>query len=209
MLDKLIAAHKQAISELLIAKDIWSELQSEYEQQVTSDLVVPCFIGGYFTQELSPLEMKQLLNERYDKAMVGIVYLNKVAPELYEEANKILLIKREENLALVDKIFEEAEAKREDLGLVKAELLFFEAQDKEEIKARAICSYKCQSVDEYEIRAKYLLDCDMKVRRLDRRLSLDQEAFNSLTNYSMALLYAEANINNPLTNIVPVTNMLQ
>jgi hypothetical protein len=60
-------------------------------------------------------------------------------------------------MALIDKAFEDEEARKEAFGLAEVQRRWEATNDAEHEAATALCSYQCKTIEEARIRAEYIL----------------------------------------------------
>ena len=99
---------------------------------------------------------EQHLADAYANQRDRLKGLAKVAPDLAEQARQVIDAMEAQNKVLLDHMLAEEEARREASGLADAELNWERTEEAEHEAAIAVCSYRCRTLEEAQIKAKYL-----------------------------------------------------
>ncbi|MDR4307680.1 hypothetical protein IHQ68_13740 [Chelatococcus sambhunathii] len=92
----------------------------------------------------------------YDARRGSTKYLARLSPAMAEQIRALLDAKEAENLEAARRQFDDDEAEREAFGLAPLERLVTAADDAEKAAALALCSYRCETIEEVRARAAYL-----------------------------------------------------
>jgi hypothetical protein len=98
-----------------------------------------------------------MANRDYESQRQRLDTLAHIAPDIAENARAAIDAKEAENMALIDKAFEEEEARKEAFGLAEVQRRWEATNDAETEAATALCSYQCKTIEEARIRAEYIL----------------------------------------------------
>jgi hypothetical protein len=143
-------AFTAACGELERAEDAWTGANSK-------GFLVPSFVNGAIESRFGIEECKKWISDSYSRSRDALKGFAKIAPEQAAQMRQALDAKEAENLALVDRLFEEEEERKEAFGLGPAERRWRQTCDAEDRAALALCSYPCRSLEEARIKAAVIL----------------------------------------------------
>ncbi len=152
----LIDAHRSARQAFERVIDDLEEIQDAYDAAHGDGFEVPSFIGGGCGSRNGLDRCREWIAGGYKHQRANLKCLAQVAPELAEQARKVFDAKEVENMALIDKAFEEEEARKEAFGLAEVQRRWEATNEAECAAALALCSYRCKTMEEARIRAEYI-----------------------------------------------------
>ena len=159
-LDRIIQAHRLAKAAFDTAVDDLEKIEDAYDdayrdgEHLAPNLMIG---GGYDVHRLDRDECRKMANRDYESQRQRLDTLAHIAPDIAEKARAAIDAKEAENMALIDKAFEEDEARKEAFGLAEVQRRWEMTNDAETEAATALCSYHCKTVEEARIRAEYIL----------------------------------------------------
>lgn len=149
----LIKAHRAAYRAFCNAIRRREKLEEAYK---ATDVVVPCLLGDAFSLSYGRQFCEEHLVAEYRRQRASLERLSRIAPDLAEQARAALDAKEAENMAILDSMVDEEEARRESFGLAEAEREWDRTEDAEHEAAIAVCAYRCRALEEARIKAEYL-----------------------------------------------------
>jgi hypothetical protein len=143
-LPALIKAHRAVYRTFCKAID-----QLEKRKDAIDGVVVPCLLGGGFSLRQGYEFCQEHLASAYKNQRDRLPQLSRVAPELAEQFRAVMDEKEAENMALLDDLYAEVAA---------VERNYEATSEAEEQAASAVCGYRCRTIEEAKLKAKYLAE---------------------------------------------------
>jgi hypothetical protein len=131
-------------------------VKDAYKAENHDMIVVPCLLGGGFSLEYGHEFCQEHITGAYENQRERLRPLSRVAPDLAEQVRAGMDAKQAENIALMDRVFAEEEARQEAFGLAAAQRDLEATGDAEEKAAIAVCAYRCLTLEEARLKAAYL-----------------------------------------------------
>jgi hypothetical protein len=140
-LSAMIEAHRAAF---LALDKVYDRVEFSYPDGET---LVPSLGGVWYSVGLSLDEIREHIETDFARELGNIETISKMSPPVGSDARSLLEAKRAACLAPLEEIFAEHSA---------AVSAWKVAQPAEENATMAICAYRCVTIDEAAIKAKYL-----------------------------------------------------
>ena len=159
-LHALIEAHRAAFDAFDRAISRENEIEAAYKEAFPPEEspFVPSLIsdaGGCGMQHGLELS-KKIIAESYQHQYNDLTPLSRIAPELAEQARAALAAKEAENMELIDRLFADEEASKENFGLAAASRDWSAAGDAEDEALTAIWGYPCETTEDARTKVEYL-----------------------------------------------------
>ncbi|ADV12917.1 hypothetical protein Mesci_3800 [Mesorhizobium ciceri biovar biserrulae WSM1271] len=163
-LEGLIEAKHAAYARFIAAIDVATDLEEAHLPK-TAELFVPLSIGGGQSRSLRYSELESIeadlsddIKRRYAEQQQKLAALAKVAPDLGKQSSAALRKAEQADLRTLKKLIKEERARRSDVGLEQAINERNEASDAERYALNAVCTYRCTTMEEHRVRAKFLME---------------------------------------------------
>ena len=117
----------------------------------------------HFLQSLE--RSKEIIAESYQRQRNALTPLSRIAPDLAEQGRAAFDAKEAENMELINRLFADEEARKEDFGRAAASRdLERSRRHAEEEALTALCAYACETMAEARMKAEYLISmpCDLQ-----------------------------------------------
>jgi len=147
----LIKAHRAAYRALGNAID---REQKSDEASRKGEPVVKSSLACGFSLYLGREECRSLVAREYAEYRERLKLLSRASPKAAEAVAAALDAKKSEDIALLDRTFDEHETR---FGREAARRELSEADNAETEAALAVCSYRCRTSEEARLKAEYLL----------------------------------------------------
>jgi hypothetical protein len=150
----LIEVHRAAFRAFGQAIDREGQQEEAFEQ---SQVVVHCPMAGEAYDISAGREFcEERLAAAYGKQRDRLAPLAKVAPDLAKQARAAIDAAEEDNRLVLERLLAEEDTRKEASGFAEAERQYTAAEQAERDAAMALCDYRCQTIEEARIKAKYL-----------------------------------------------------
>ena len=189
----LIETHRTLFAAWLETVGPREDAQDAYKahREKLDPVIVPCLLGR--NQEISHSHVREWAREDGRKSVVDafaarrrdVEAFARLDPLLGEAMTATLRTKEAENLAIVERCYDEEEARQEAFGLTAVTNAYDAAADAADIALWELCAHRGQSLADERARAAYIFS-DRRVRDI---VLMDPD-------YSMALLQTTAAIEN-------------
>lgn len=156
----LIEAHKEASRRFDIIAEVEDEADLKFTAAHKDDIYIGPFKSGWDMRmgEDWVQEQVSLAIHRQCERMAAIYALNQeLGDQVMCELHKAAIDQK----AKVTEAFAKVEQEREECGLNDLKRQWEAESDAFQETLHAICSYRCETVEEHRVRAEYLSTCDM------------------------------------------------
>jgi hypothetical protein len=156
-LGRLISAHRAAYQAFHDAVVAQQEREQAYKAAYPKRILIPTFIGQY--HELTTFGRDgcaKAIAQQHERQRQTLGALERMAPEVAEQARVVIDEKEKETYAEMDRIIAEEDARQEEFGLGPATRKASATGEAEDAAAIALMAYRCQTIEEARTKANYL-----------------------------------------------------
>jgi hypothetical protein len=171
-LSALIAAHRTARGAFNEAIEQREAIEAAYDEAFDDDgIIVPSLLGGGYSLKNGDHWCREQMRISYENQRRALQPLLRMAPDIGNKALAAIEAKEAENIAIMDRVFDEVKARQEKFGIAAVDREYEDAASAEDVAIFAICAYRPRTIDEAAIKAGYLLEL---------RQELDEEHIEAL-----------------------------
>lgn len=159
-LPALIAAYLKAQEASVAAGEELERLQGAWKAQASKELrLAPCWADGrsYDLRIFAYEDIRATISQAYARRRQSLEVFRQIGPAEVDQFCRFLDADEAKNLARLDEIRAEEEARKEAFGLTGAERRCDEAFEAEEAAALALCSYRPRTLEEARVKAEAIL----------------------------------------------------
>ncbi|WP_271896362.1 hypothetical protein [Candidatus Phyllobacterium onerii] len=124
-------------------------------------------LGGAYELSGDGSTAKENIAADYFKQRGRLASLEKIAPQLAEQAREALDRAAAQDLLAVDAAYEQETERKRKFGLTKALQAYEDAHTAHIAALHDICSYRCQTLEEYRMKGLYLTQPEVRDTLID------------------------------------------